>query len=62
MAEEIKDDVVVNGVHNYSQEDQYVWPTDPEVVKKLEWFRDQKFALMMHWGTYSQLGLVESWA
>jgi len=62
MAEEIKDDVVVNGVHNYSQEDQYVWPTDPEVLKKLEWFRDQKFALMMHWGTYSQLGLVESWA
>lgn len=29
--------------------------------EKLEWFRDQKLGLMMHWGAYSQLGIVESW-
>jgi len=55
-------EVVKQGVHNYSTEESYVWPTDPSVCRKLEWFRDQKLALMMHWGPYSQLGLVESWA
>ena len=45
-----KDDMVENGVHNYSTEESYVWPTDPAVRKKLEWFRDQKLGLMMHWG------------
>ncbi|MFC1726640.1 alpha-L-fucosidase [candidate division KSB1 bacterium] len=36
--------------------------TDPLVLKKLEWFQDSKFGLMMHWGTYSQWGIVESWS
>jgi alpha-L-fucosidase len=35
--------------------------TDPAVLKKLEWFSDVKFGLMMHWGPYSQWGVVESW-
>lgn len=50
------------GVHNYSAEEDYVPPKEPEVQKQLEWFRDQKLGLMMHWGIYSQIGLVESWA
>ncbi len=50
------------GVHNFSTKDRYVAPTDFMVQKKLEWFQDQKLGLMMHWGTYSQLGIVESWA
>ncbi|MCL2814302.1 MAG: alpha-L-fucosidase [Oscillospiraceae bacterium] len=40
----------------------YVRPEDPAVLQKLEWFRDQKLALMMHWGPYAQWGIVESWA
>ncbi len=36
--------------------------TDPLVLEKLEWFQDQKFGLMMHWGPYSQWGVVESWS
>jgi alpha-L-fucosidase len=36
--------------------------TDPLVLKKLEWFQDMKFGLMMHWGPYSQWGVVESWS
>lgn len=40
----------------------YVPVTDPLVAKKLEWFQDQKFGLMLHWGTYSQWGIVESWS
>ena len=63
MEEKEEEKEVVNqGVHNYSQEEDYVWPTDERVLKKLEWFKDQKLALMMHWGAYSQLGIVESWA
>lgn len=53
---------IVDGVHNYSAESEYIWPKDPAVLKQLEWFRDQKLALMMHWGPYSQMGVVESWA
>jgi alpha-L-fucosidase len=60
--EAVVDEAVVDGVHNYSREDAYVWPTQQEVLKQLEWFQDQKLALMMHWGPYSQIGLVESWA
>jgi len=32
------------------------------VQKKLDWFQDQKFGLLLHWGTYSQWGVVESWS
>jgi len=35
--------------------------TDPLVLKKLEWFQDQKFGFFMHWGIYSQWGCIESW-
>ncbi len=59
---EIKEEVVQQGVHNYSAAETYVKPTDPAVLEKLEWFQDQKLALMMHWGIYCQLGMVASWA
>lgn len=59
---EIKEEVVQQGVHNYSAVDTYVKPTDPAVLEKLEWFQDQKLALMIHWGIYCQLGMVASWA
>jgi alpha-L-fucosidase len=36
--------------------------TDPLVLKKLEWFKDQKFGFMMTWAAYSQWGIVESWS
>lgn len=53
---------ITQGVHNYTDEHDYVVPEDPLVRKKLEWFKDQKLGLMIHWGPYSQLGIVESWA
>ena len=40
----------------------YVYPEDPLIRERLEVFRDWKLALMLHWGPYSQLGIVESWA
>jgi len=35
--------------------------TDPLVLAKLDRWQDWKFGLMMHWGPYSQWGVVESW-
>ncbi|MGE5425403.1 MAG: alpha-L-fucosidase [Syntrophothermus sp.] len=43
----------------FSQE---VRETDPAVVQKLEQWKDLKFGLLMHWGPYSQWGIVESWS
>jgi alpha-L-fucosidase len=40
----------------------YVPVTDPLVLKKLAQWQDWKFGLILHWGTYSQLGIVESWS
>jgi len=48
--------------NEYAMSRDYVPPKDPAVQKKLEWWQDLKFGLMMHWGTYSQWGIVESWS
>ena len=40
----------------------YIPETDPLVVEKLEKWQDIKFGLLMHWGPYSQWGIVESWS
>ena len=40
----------------------YVPPSDPLVQQKLAQWKDLKFGLLMHWGPYSQWGVVESWS
>lgn len=40
----------------------YVSPDDPKVVENLAKWQGYKLGLMIHWGTYSQLGVVESWS
>ncbi len=45
-----------------ADEDAYVPETDPQVLEKLERWQDLKFGLLMHWGAYSQWGIVESWS
>lgn len=52
---------IEQGVHTYSNPDGYIPPEEPLLQERLEWFRDQKLGLMMHWGAYSQLGLIEGW-
>lgn len=49
-------------VHEQSSEDGYEWPKDPQVLKKLDEWRDLKFGVLMHWGLYSIPGIVESWS
>lgn len=46
----------------FAQESAYVPPTDTAVQRKIAWWQDLKFGLLMHWGTYSQWGIVESWS
>jgi alpha-L-fucosidase len=44
------------------EDERYVPETDPLVLDKLEKWQDLKFGLLMHWGPYSQWGVVESWS
>lgn len=48
-------------VHEQSEADTYVWPTDKAVLEKLDKWRDQKYGVLMHWGLYSLPGICESW-
>ena len=45
-----------------AEKDQYVPETNPLVIGKLHQWQNLKFGLLMHWGTYSQWGIVESWS
>src|ERR1043165_4507064 len=40
----------------------YVPDPDPLVRQKIDEWQDLKLGLLMHWGTYSQWGIVESWS
>lgn len=44
------------------EDERYVPETDPLVLEKLDEWQDIKFGLLMHWGSYSQWGIVESWS
>ena len=55
-------DMIKNGVHGCSKEERYVVPKEALIRERLEWFRDQKLALMMHFGPYSQMGMDASWS
>ena len=44
------------------EDERYVPETDPLVLEKLDQWQDIKFGLLMHWGSYSQWGIVESWS
>lgn len=48
-------------VHEQSSANDYVWPTDAQVLDKLDKWQDLKFGVIMHWGIYSIPGMVESW-
>jgi Alpha-L-fucosidase len=40
---------------------EYHKPKDENLNKKISQWQDYKFGLMMHWGPYSQWGVMESW-
>ena len=51
-----------SNTHVFAQEQKYYPDPDTLVQKKLEQWQDLKFGLLMHWGPYSQRGIVESWS
>lgn len=53
---------VILSTTTYCQPADYTPETDPLVLKKLDKWQDLKFGLLMHWGPYSQWGIVESWS
>ncbi len=46
----------------HRQSTAYVAPEDPEVVDKLNDWKDQKFGMIIHWGLYAVPGMIESCA
>ncbi len=40
----------------------YQWPADSLVSQKLIQWQNWKFGLIIHWGPYSEWGVVESWS
>ena len=52
--------IITGGIHSYQPEN-YIPPSDLQVQQRLETFRDRKLGLMIHFGLYSQLGIIESW-
>jgi alpha-L-fucosidase len=53
--------VIVLRAQAVYESDKYVPETDSLVLKKLVDWQNIKFGLLMHWGTYSEKGIVESW-
>jgi len=43
-------------------EPSYQWPKDPKVSEALHNWQDWKFGVIIHWGAYSQWGILESWS
>ena len=44
------------------EEQKYFPNPDPKIRQRIEEWQDIKLGLLMHWGTYSQWGIVESWS
>lgn len=53
--------VPVIGQHD-GHHQKYYPESDTLVLRKIEQWQDLKFGLLMHWGPYSQWGVVESWS
>lgn len=51
-----------NLIRAQHHEQKYFPVTLPAVQENLEKWEDVKFGLLMHWGPYSQWGIVESWS
>jgi len=56
----LADDNIEEGRHTYTVEG-YHATTNPVVRQHVEWYRDQKLALMVHFGLYALPGIKESW-
>jgi len=42
--------------------DSYIAPEEPGVMEHVREWQDYKFGMFIHWGIYSELGVIESWS
>lgn len=54
--------MIISNLELKAQAPAYTPDPNPIIQQRLEAWRDLKFGLLMHWGTYSQWGIVESWS
>lgn len=54
--------LLLSGQIKSQHEQVYVPDPDTAIQPRLEEWKDLKFGLLMHWGPYSQWGVVESWS
>jgi alpha-L-fucosidase len=55
--------VILSSLNTSAQEaERYVPDPDINIQKRIDEWQDLKFGLLMHWGPYSQWGIVESWS
>ena len=54
--------LLVSFLNANSQHQEYFPDPDTAIQSRLEEWKDLKFGLLMHWGSYSQWGIVESWS
>ncbi|MFT3738362.1 MAG: alpha-L-fucosidase [Breznakibacter sp.] len=52
----------VRAQHAHPQSESYQYPSEPDVLAKLEQWRDLKFGIIIHWGLYAVPGIIESWS
>jgi len=56
--------LVLTGLRVSAQHEEQIYIPDPDplIQKRIDQWQDIKFGLLMHWGPYSQWGIVESWS
>jgi alpha-L-fucosidase len=54
--------IAFGSLNTNAQHQEYYPDPDTAIQTRLEEWKDLKFGLLMHWGTYSQWGIVESWS
>ena len=57
----MRDSIVNNGIHTYTEAEKYVPTDNPLVQAHIDWFMGLKLGFMMHWAPGCQLGTYESW-
>ncbi len=54
--------LTISSFAQHSEEEKYVHETDSLAQLQIKAWQGLKFGLLMHWGPYSQWGIVESWS
>ena len=51
--------VIVQNIN--AQKTNYQYPSEENILQRLDQWQDLKFGILLHWGVYSVPGICESW-